>query len=267
MRQVSFRWLLILCMWIPSIATAQDVPNPYKDYFEVYQPRDWKENLLNGIGLSKGAVGRSYALVAGVSDYAGTRNDLKPAAEDIRKVVAYLKDVELFDEVVVLQNDAMTPANMRYFLRVYFPQQLRGSPKSRFLFAYSGHGNEDNDEGYLLLRNAQSLSDRQHSIDMTELRLWVDRSIRSAHQSLVLINACHSGAFFRRPFGDEEEDLGVVLPSEPGAHAITASGTNERAWHVSSVGSGSVFFEKFSSRRTGASRPVPDASGGWGGAD
>ena len=237
-------WLILFCILGPvHVLIAQDVSEEYRTYFELYNPRDWKEDLLNRIGLSGESVGRSFALVAGVSDYSGSENDLPPAAEDIRKVVSYLKDVELFDEVVVLENEALTYERLRYFLRIYFPDQLKKSPRSRFLFAYSGHGNEEAGEGYILLSNAENMQDKINSLDMGVIRNLVDFSLREAHQSLVLFNACHSGVFLQRAFGGD--DFKGLLPTEPGAHVITASGTREPAYHLAQLGTGSVFFEVF----------------------
>ncbi len=84
--------------------------------------------------------------------------------------MAYLEKEEFFDEIVVLWDEDMTPANLSYFLREYFPTRLRASPKSRFLFAYSGHGFQDGDQSYVLMNKATSFSDKAHAIDLAELR-------------------------------------------------------------------------------------------------
>ena len=243
MRFYAIVWLILPGLLVTTTCHSQDVPESYKSFFDTYQPKEWKESLLNRIGLSEESMGRSFALVAGVSDYVGTQHDIAPASEDIRKVVSFLREGELFDEIVVLENEDMTFSNLDYFLRVYFPEQLKASPKSRFLFAYSGHGNEESGEGYILLSEAEHLRDKIHSMDMGVIRKLIDHPMREAYHTLILFNACHSGVFLQHTFGDD--DLGALIPSEPGAHVITASGTSEKAYHDQQVGSGSIFFEKF----------------------
>jgi hypothetical protein len=151
------------------------------------------------------------------------------------------------DEIVVLKDGDVSLQTLRYFLEVYFPARVGRFPKSRFLFAYSGHGMAEGDKeypvGYLLQATARTLADKENGIPMDVLRLFVDRIITTGHHILVLINAYHSGAFLNnRPFGETSTPY---LPREKGAHAITASGSGQLSWHDAQIGSGSVFFEKF----------------------
>jgi hypothetical protein len=62
--------------------------------------------------------------------------------------------------------------------------------------------------------------------------------VDSGFHVLALINACYSGDFLKLSFGGKR-----FIPKYPGAHAITAGGTNELTWHDGTIGSGSVFFE------------------------
>ena len=211
--------------------------------------RSLPEQALNLIGLSSQDVGRGFALIAGVTQYpnmAREQQQLKPAGEDLRRLQTYLRDQEFFDEIVVLQDGDVSYPTLRYFLEIYFPARLRQSPKSRFLFAYSGHGmtegSAENPFGYLLLSTARNLHDQENGISMDVIRTFVDRVIDAGHQVLVLINACHSGVFLnRRPFGETGT---VYLPREKGAHVVTASGSGQLSWHDPRIGPGSVFFEK-----------------------
>ena len=128
----------------PISAVPQSVPSEYQRLF-VYRAdqRTLYERALNSIGKTGFPVGRSFALIAGVTEYPNfplMERSLKPAAIDLQKLQSYLKEQELFDEVVVLKDGDMTLANLNYFLENYFPQRLAESPHSRFLFAYSGHG-------------------------------------------------------------------------------------------------------------------------------
>lgn len=241
---VSLRgFLSVVLLCCCSVAFAQKVPQKYQDYFiENSDTRSLPEKMLNKVGLTRADVGRSFALICGVSKYPnmkGKNGDLKPAAEDLRKLQAYLKHHEFFDEVVVLRDDQVTLPNLEYFLQTYFPARLKKFPKSRFLFAYTGHGMTENNKGYLLKSTARSLDDKGRAIHVNVLKVYIDEVVAAGHQVLVLLNSCHSGTFLKRSYGDV-----VLLPKYPGAHAITAGGPSELAWHIDEVGSGSIFYEK-----------------------
>ncbi|MCI5151176.1 MAG: hypothetical protein D3916_17640 [Candidatus Electrothrix sp. MAN1_4] len=146
---------------------------------------------------------------------------------------------EFFDEIVVLQDEQVTEQNLKYFLQGYFPDRLKAFPKSRFLFAYSGHGITLNKNGYLLQSTAQDLEDRLHSIKTETLRSYVEEVVQAGHHVLVILNSCYSGSFLRSSYGNAS-----LIPQNPGAHAITAGGSGEKAWHDGKLGTGSVFYEK-----------------------
>jgi hypothetical protein len=225
------------------------VPEPYRQRFVQYgDGRSMTEKVLNLIGLTSQDVGRSFALIAGVSRYPNmsvTDKELPAAAADIDELQSYLKNQEFFDEIVVLRDGDVTEDNLKYFLEDYFPDRLKKSPKSRFVFAYSGHGMaegpKDNPTGYLLKSTARDFSDKRNGINMSVLRVYLSEVMDAGYQTLALINACYSGAFLsRRSFGAG----GTYLPKYGGAHAITAGGSNALTWHDPRLGKGSVFFEK-----------------------
>jgi hypothetical protein len=218
------------------------------------------EKSLNLVGMTDQDVGRSFALIAGVSHYprlpVGSR-ELRPAEADRDELISYLQKNEFFDEVVVLWDDDMNLENLSYFLREYFPRRLAAFPKSRFLFAYSGHGFSDGDQGYLLRSSAISFEDKNSAVNLRNVRGLIDEEVRSGYQVLVLLNSCYAGAFLTNTsFG------GRYLPKHPGAHAITAGAAGERAWSDSRIGPGSVFFEKVLAGLGGAADRFPDGGDG-----
>ena len=232
----------------PFPLCAQSVPSKCQPFFvQCADQRSRLERALNLIGKTSFPVGRSFAIIAGVTQYPNfpePEQSLRPAAVDIEKLQAYLKEQEFFDEVVVLKDGDMTLANLNYFLENYFPERLAHSPHSRFLFAYSGHGYSvragETTRGYLLTSSATSLTDRVNRLDLDVLRTMLGPVIDSAEKVLVLINSCDSGAFLgRKAFGPNP--LG---PGEEGAHAIMASRSKQQSLHLDAVGPGSVFFEK-----------------------
>jgi lysozyme len=243
----SALFLSLLVSLFVNTVSAQNRPQVPEDYQKLFaryvDNRSISEKTLNLVDLTFNDVGRSFALIAGVSRYPNmslTNQELQAAAEDIKKLQDYLTAYEFFDEIVVLKEGDVTTENLEFFLQTYFPSRLRKFPKSRFLLAYSGHGMTEGSSGYLLKNTAQSLSDKANSINLGVVRVFVDEVVKSGHHVLVLLNACYSGAFLRRSFGKPAR----LIPRNPGAHAITAGGTGERSWHIPSVGKGSVFFEK-----------------------
>ena len=206
--------------------------------------RSFWEKAQNAVGLTGQDVGRSFALIAGVSYYPNMpvlENELKPVEEDISKLTEYLKNYEFFDEIVLIKNQNMTYDNLAFFLQNYFPERLKRFPKSRFLFAYSGHGMSEGANGYLLKNTARNLSDKNNSIPLKVVRVLFDEVIESGHHVLALINACYSGSFIKRSLGRQKA---YFIPVNPGAHAITAGGSGELAWADPEIGEGSIFFEK-----------------------
>ena len=251
--------LLLLAREKGALAAEKpNVPVRYQKFFFHYvDRRSLSEKVLNVVGLTSGEVGRSFALIAGVDIYPSLPQrdrSLPAAAVDIRKLKSYLRDVESFDEIVVLQNDAVTDDNLKYFLQAYFPSRLHEFPNSRFLLAYSGHGIQDGPRGYLLQASATSFHDKANSISLEVLRTMYEEIVDSAYQSLALINACHGGFFSRAPFGPERR----LLPRGPGAHAITAGGSHERSWSDGRPDHGSIFFEKLFAGLEGRADRLPD---------
>ena len=124
--------------------SVPDVPLKYQRLiFKYSDQRRLYEKALNVIGLTTLPVGRSYAIIAGVTQYPNfPKGDqtLAPAAVEIEKLKLYLKDQEYFDEIIVIRDADFELETLNYFLQSYLPGRLAGSPHSRFLFAFSGHG-------------------------------------------------------------------------------------------------------------------------------
>lgn len=242
--------LLALAEWLCradlSVAAPPDwVADQYRKYIvQSEDNRSLLERVLDDLGLRFDDTPQSFALVAGIDRYpriAGSPGRLTAAGEDVAKFVSYLRDYEYFDEIVVLQNEAVTPEILRYFLVNYFPRRLADAHNPRFLFAYSGHGMNVGAAGYLLTSQAVSLDDRfglGASIPMDELRAWIQGIVEEGYQSLILINACYGASFHRLSFGQR-----APVPIREGAHAITAGSGGELTYADTNFGSGSIFFE------------------------
>jgi len=255
---------ILLVAAVPLCGHAQsgpDVPQQYKRlFFQYADRRPLYEKALNLAGQSSLPVGRSYALIIGVTqfpNFAEAERSLRPAAVDIEKLERYLKEQEHFDEIVVLKDGDFNFENLNYFLQTYFPAHLKNSPHARFLLAFSGHGYADvsaNDaRGFLLTSSATTVKDEVNRIGLDILRTLILPDIAQAEKTLVLINSCQSGAFLgRKTFG-----VNPLGPGERGAHAIMASRTNQQSFQLDAVGPGSVFFEKIFAGLEGAADTSP----------
>ena len=222
---------------------AQEVPSRYRNYFYKYEDDvsvfEWG---LNQINLSSRDVGYSVALIAGVWEYPQARSfgkTLEPARVDVEKLKRHLRDHEYFHEIIVLENEAVTFNNLKYFLNVYIPERVK-SPKSRFFFAYSGHGMQDGRDGYLLESSATTLADRSNATNLRFIRTLLDEVVKEAYHTLITINSCYSGDFIRVAYGGDQNPS---IPRDPGAHVITAGSTGQLVYGQRKKDEGSDFYE------------------------
>jgi hypothetical protein len=190
---------------------------------------------------------KQIAVLAGVSKYPNLPNSMQlpPAAYDLKMLRSMFLDTLHFDEIIVLENDEFSLENINYLFQVYLPNQLSKHPRSRVVFAFSGHGADYEDSGYLFTSDTKTLKidsyeDTSDAIDLDVLKAALKKSITTSQHFLVLLNACHGGHFL-----DVSADFGTTVFEEKGAHAITAGGANEIVHAYENVGSGkgSVFFE------------------------
>ena len=174
----------------------------------------------------------SYALIIAVGDY----DNLKPLqapnkdAEKLKKVLLNTGD---YDEVVVLRDADASFDNIRYFMQTYFPGKMKQNGRYRFLFYFSGHGQEqigygENSIGYLLLKGATGELNDSETIDMQQIQLWADR-FRYASHILFLLDCCFSGlAGVEVKEGDYNADVNPLdLAQENGRFMITAGQANQ----------------------------------------
>lgn len=258
-REVAIALMSASFFFWAATLTAQEAPAKFERYIKRFPDnRTLFERLLNTADLTLEDVGPAYALVAGIDHYPKLqgKKELKPAGVDVDKLLSYLSSQEHFAEIVVLRNEEVTQTNLDYFLHRYFPKRLSKAPRSRFLFAFSGHGAQEGTLGFLLRPDAESF-DAEFGISLNVIRGYYDRILNHAFQSLMLINACHSGALLHR------ESFGRVIPKDRGHWAITSGGNaSELVWHDSKIGPGSIFFEKFFAALDGRADYLPQQEDG-----
>jgi hypothetical protein len=244
--------LLLVTMAPRYVMGATDATTPpgvapeYQKFFRYYKVgRSLPTNVLQAHGINDEQIGRSYALIAGVSLYPNLPADkrsLEPAKHDIENLVSFLRDKQFFDEIIVLEDGDVNLANFNYFLQVYLPKQMSADKNARFLFAYSGHGfDDDSGSSYILTSSASSMSDLSGAIDLFQLKIAIEKVVTKALNSIILINSCQGGAFLNPvpvSFGPR------LLLATFGAHAITAGAKGQPTYGSGAGHTGSYFFDE-----------------------
>lgn len=237
-RSITFLFLYLLI----SNVNAQNVLPQYEKYFYKYEDDiSTIESALNLIDVSSRDVGYSVALIAGVWKYPQARDfnrDLNEARIDVDNLKRHFDQYEYFNEIIVLENEHVSYENLNYFLNYYIPTRVN-SPKSRFLFAYSGHGVQDERDGYILTSKATQINEKLNRINLNVIKSHIDEVVKKAHHTLVLINSCYSGSFIPRTFGNNV----AMIPKERGAHVITAGSAGQLTYGHGNENDGSDFFE------------------------
>jgi lysozyme len=190
---------------------------------------------------------RSYALIISVSQYPNFRRDedkvLAPAKHDLQNLIAFFKE-QKFEEIIVLENDDATRANIEYFLRDYLKaaSKARGG-RSRIVFAFSGHGapgSPSGTPGSIVLSHAKSGSDSANIMELNELAPLLKNLANNSYHFLALIGSCYSGGIF----GDVDPSYGQnhFFPKARGGHALSATTSDDLAYGLSES-QGSLFFD------------------------
>lgn len=148
--------------------------------------------LREGTTVQQNARGQIYAVLAGITDYPGTGNDLPFCAEDATKLHESLASTGLLaPESVVLTDGQVTRAALESaFERV----AEAAGPDDVFVFFYSGHGNTapNNRE---LDGTDETLSLVDGDVTDDEVNDWFDAV--DARMGLIALDSCFSGGFAR----------------------------------------------------------------------
>jgi hypothetical protein len=237
---------IFLCIGVATPAIAC-LPDSHKHLTRHCVAEPQYKQILNVI-FGELANPRQIAVIAGVSEYPNLvdRLQLPPASYDVETLSDILIKRLRFDEVIVIKNNDFSLSNIKYVFENYLPDLLRSNQKSRVLFAFSGHGADFEDIGYLFFPETKTISagafsDLVAALDLNQLKTILAPTIRYAQHFLALINACNGGHFL----DVGAMDFGGGPLDERGAHGITAGGAKDVVRSRSNVGSGngSVFFE------------------------
>jgi hypothetical protein len=144
-----------------------------------------------GTTITQGARGRTFAIVAGISDYGG-QGDLPFCAEDAAKLGDALRDAGATpDEAIVLTDAQVTSAALEH---AFDQMASRVGPDDMFLFFYSGHGGYVENRRELDGRD-ETLILRDRAVTDDEVAGWFDRI--DARLAVIALDSCFSGGFAR----------------------------------------------------------------------
>lgn len=195
------------------------------------------------VGAQKPDDTRSIALVIGIDTYPNLPNaSIKAAAKDVDNLKIFLKEKQKFDEIIVIQNDSATGANIDYFLYSYLPQRASiYNHRARVLIAYSGHGIPQNGptSASFVLSRATNLHDESNLYSLTRVRAAIEDLSKSTFHVLALLNSCYGGNVFGLGFSGENPSVS----SEPGSYALTAGPSDTAVATLGGPNDGSVFFD------------------------
>jgi hypothetical protein len=154
-----------LCAWLPALVifgttspASACLSDAYKN-LRTYCIENTQFDRLLSMVFADDAKPRQIAVLAGVSRYPALPNSLQlpPVENDIDMLRAALVDKLGFDEVITLKNQDFSFANLRYIFENYLPDVLQANPRSRVVFAYSGHGSDFDNQGFLYFANTKTI--------------------------------------------------------------------------------------------------------------
>lgn len=164
---------------------------------------------------------RVFAISVGVADYGGNANNLSDTDTDASKIYQKLRELGVLHEASILLTNQ--DATIGEFRRAFRQVASQAGPDDIFLFFFSGHGVQEDDENdrgeldgrdeLLVFGDGEELRDDELAQMFAEV---------NAGTSMIVLDACFSGGFERdvitRPdmmgLFSSEEDLTSLVASE-----------------------------------------------------
>ena len=204
--------------------------------------------------------GKSIAVVIGISNYigegAGGYAALPTAKHDAEKMVRFLVDDAGFDTVYVLTDDYATKQKIDRLMTDVIPTEV--GPRDRFLFYWSGHGDQrvmgGRPAGFLPLATSKSRGEFFNMVSMQDIARW--DGFLDAQQALFVLDSCLSGLAGVEKKSPRNELFAQF--AKPAHHLLTAGTENEIAI-AGERWTGSLFTDSFILGARGqARRPTSD---------
>jgi hypothetical protein len=174
-------------------------------------------------------TGNRWAVLVGVNEYEDKANygQLHVCVKDVGAIYERLITGGLDPARVRLLTDDKSELPTRENILVALKSIADATePDDLLLFYYSGHGDEDGGEGYLVARNGRRLVLRDTAVPISRVKEIMEQA--SARAKVIILDACHSGAdiggkgpkpmsaeFIRRVF-QQAEGLAILSSCKQG---------------------------------------------------
>jgi len=199
-----------------------------------------------GEGIKLGAEklygnGNRWAVVVGVDSYEDTDHygELHVCVKDAKAVHNQLLSSGYKPERVKMLSDETSELPTRDNVFVALNAVAKATdPDDILIFFYSGHGDEDGGESYLVARNGKRLALEDTAIKVSRIKKIMEQA--QAKAKVIILDACHSGAniegkgpthmteeFIRRVF-EQAEGLAILASCKQGQVSYEWQ-TNERS--------------------------------------
>ena len=237
-------WAAVVLAGVPAHAGID------QGYVKEEGKQNWGEIFSWAFGGEP--LGKSYALVVGVSSYTGSGfKSLEATEADPERMRRFLIDQAGFDYVHVLTDEKVTQRRLRTLLLDEF--RGRVGPGDQFLLYWSGHGVPvtnfaEQELGYLPLADSSSTS-LASMLGMSEILGWTD--LIGASQVLHVLDTSFSGLARLSETKSEPRDRTVELLAKPARHLLTAT-TGSGQTIAAREWSGSIFTDAFIEGAEGA---------------
>jgi hypothetical protein len=170
-----------------------------------------------------------WAVLVGINEYEDHNNygQLQVCTKDVKALQEQLV-IGGFDSshIRLLTDKATAPPTRENILVALKSIADATEPDDLLLFYYSGHGDEDSGESYLVARNSRRLVLPDSAVPISRVKEIVEQA--PARGKIIILDACHSGAdiggkgpkrmsteFIRRVF-EEAEGLAILASCKQG---------------------------------------------------
>ncbi len=195
------------------------------------QPASDAEN--KGLGVPKPerkyAAGNRWAILVGVNQYDDKLNygNLQVCVKDVEVIHKRLIEGGFNPARIRLLADSTEVLPTRDNILVVLKSIADATePDDLLLFYYSGHGDEDKGESYLVARNGRRLVLRDTAVSVSRIKEIMEQA--PARAKILILDSCHSGAdiggkgpkpmsaeFIRRVF-EQAEGLAILASCKQG---------------------------------------------------